>query len=530
MKQEFSFGQQALAMAPPLRPVYNSAMHLSNTGCGGLYALRGVGRARHWIALMGFFALVFLSGCGSGDGTPSAAVVGRPGAYDYSPSVIQTGQVQQFWWCGQAQNPSNSSQISDTILYESIDLATGKHDGPYVALAETPGAWDSAYTCNPKVVKGSFSNPLGDGQTYTYALYYVATDKMTGSSNSIGAAFSNDGMIWKKYPVPVIPTTNPNGYGPAQPVPFNSDGKQAITLFYEDDTPPLPANHHWQAVSTDGIHFSTSGLLTTNGLNFPTPYEAWADMAYNTQDGYWYALYNVPYRNPLTTGGVGESGQGGFQVYRIPQGDLLEGKTGWQEMKTFDTVLTGYESLFLPGLLRDGFGNLYLDPTGTTEVFPSFSNARPAWNTQLSEVAQQAAPPSWDISQIPWTIKDATLYELKRYRSGTSHLVTTGWIDQSAFTLESTLGRIYPSPQAGGATVALYSCKMSSTDSFVSLDPSCEGQYIAGLDGYVFGKPPSGVGSVAIYRCSTNGDHFVSNDSGCEGSHTDELLGYILPE
>ena len=483
-------------------------------------------------AFLGLLALLFfLSGCALPDGTPAGAVVGRLGRWDYTPSVIQTGHLQQFWWCGEARNPAKPSQDTDTILYESIDLVSGQRVGPSVALAETPGGWDSAYTCNPKVVQGKFSNPLGDGQAYTYALYYVGTANVAGKENAIGVAFSNDGIVWKKYPLPVIPTVDPNGgYGSAQPVPYNSDRQQAITLFYEDDAAPFPAHHHRKATSTDGVHFTTVGLVTTNGLNVLASTDPiWADMAYNTADGYWYAIYNTLWRLPASTGGVMEYGQWGFQLYKIPQNDLLIGKTGWQELKTIDANLTGYESVFLPGLLGDGYGNLYQDGSGTVQMFPSFSNVRVPWNSEAAKAAKAADLTSWDIGQASWSPSEPQLYDLNRYTNGTHHIVTTGWIDPSVFKLEQTLGRLYESPQAG-ATLALYGCKTGKVDSFVSLDPSCEGQWITGLDGYAYAQPPAGLTVHAIYRCSTGYDHFVSSDPACEGSQTEELLGYILPE
>src|SRR6185437_2208552 len=127
--------------------------------------------------------------------------------------VIQTGNMRQIWWCGQAVNPADKSQDSDAILYESINLKTNVTTTPVTVLAETPGAWDSVYTCNPKVIKGTFVNPLGDGKTYNYAMYYVATADKNGDQNSIGVAFSNDGIRWNKYPKPVISPTTMVGYG-----------------------------------------------------------------------------------------------------------------------------------------------------------------------------------------------------------------------------------------------------------------------------------------------------------------------------
>jgi len=87
--------------------------------------------------------------------TPEGGIVGRGGYWNYSPSVIQTGDVQQFWWCGAGKNPSNPSQISDSILYESINTVTHVISGPFIVLAETKGTWDERYTCNPRVIGGT---------------------------------------------------------------------------------------------------------------------------------------------------------------------------------------------------------------------------------------------------------------------------------------------------------------------------------------------------------------------------------------
>src|SRR5580692_6195060 len=83
-----------------------------------------------------------LAGCGvSFAPLPAGSVAGRVGAYDYSPSVIQSGNLQQIWWCGLAADPLETTQFSDTIQYESIDLSTQTHTDPVPVLGETPGAW-----------------------------------------------------------------------------------------------------------------------------------------------------------------------------------------------------------------------------------------------------------------------------------------------------------------------------------------------------------------------------------------------------
>ena len=108
--------------------------------------------------------ILFATTCSTSRSLPKGAV-GRPGTYNYSPSVIETGNTRQFWWCSPGVNPNDLSQNTDAIYYESINMSTLATDGPVLVMAETPGAWDSAFTCNPKVIGGIFQNPLGMGKT-----------------------------------------------------------------------------------------------------------------------------------------------------------------------------------------------------------------------------------------------------------------------------------------------------------------------------------------------------------------------------
>jgi hypothetical protein len=463
-----------------------------------------------------------ITGCGfSLAPLPPASIVGRTGIYDYSPSVIQSGNLQQFWWCGGAYNPSNSTQYSDTIQYESIDLSTQARFGPVAVLGETQGAWDSVYTCNPKVVGGSFANPLGDGESFSYALYYVGTSSVAGDNNFIGVAFSKDGMSWKKYPHPIISPETSVGYGVGQPAAYNTDQHAAIRLFYEDWSFYV---HHVEAISTDGVHFTPVGILNTSGLDRTDP--DWGDMAYDPQSGYWYAGFNTTDRDPSTTGEVLERASYGIELYRIPDASLLTGATPWQLLTTVDTNLTGYEANFLPGFARDMYGNLIAGPA--IQMYTSISDPPPPWNASPTAAGTSGAIANWKISTASWT-PNGPLSALNRYINQNVHEVTTGWIDPNGgFTLEFTLGHLYQNPQQG-ATVPFYGCKAGSMDYFVSLDYACEGSRILGRNGYGYSRPVAGLGLVALYRCSSGHGHFVSKDPKCEGQSTQELLGYVLP-
>lgn len=459
---------------------------------------------------------------------PPGAFLGRSLVYDYSPTAIQIGNMQQFWWCGEATNPNLPSQSTDTILYSSLNLSNQSSSVPAVVLAETPGAWDSAFTCNPKVIGGVFTNPLEDGVTYSYAMYYVATSSPAGIANCIGVAFSNDGVHWKKYPQPVIMTSTQVYYGVGQPAVYNSDHKSGIWIFYEDyDGSPTK---HFETTSTDGIHFTVQGELTTNGVQADYPDASWGDMALDSVAGYWYALFNMPLRDPSTTGNFLERGQLGIALYRIPKDSLLTGTVPWQLVRTFDTNLTGHEANFIGGFLRDQYGNVNVGSYPTIQIYTSMSNPAPPWNATPLEDGLSGAPANWDIGSVQW-VPGNQLVPFNRYNNQSVHEVTTGWVDpEGGFALESVVGHIYEGPQSN-ATVALYGCKSGSTNYFVSTDSTCGGALFLGVDGFVFPSLQPGTSLVPLYSCATNQDHFVSNDSNCEGVGTGvgALLGYSAP-
>ena len=454
-----------------------------------------------------------------------AGMIGRISKYDYSPSVIETGNVKQFWWCGLARNPSNASQETDAILYESVDASTGAHKGPLTVLAETAGSWDSKYTCNPKVIRGSFNNPLGDGASFQYAMYYVGT--ADGNTNNIGVAFSNDGIHWRKYPQPVIRATSDTGYGVGQPALYNVDHKAGIRMFYEDSNPNV---HHVAAISTDGVHFTVQGTLTMLGLDPDCPDPSWGDMAYDPTTAYWYAVFNRQLRDPATTGGVAERGQLGVELYKIPDNSLLTGATPWQQLTTIDTVRTGFESNFIAAFVRDSYGNLNVGVYPTIQMYLSVSNPQPSLNATPTEAGNSALTNQWDIGPAEW-MPNHPLLPLYQYFNGTVYEATTGWVSGSAnFRQAQTLmlGHLYESPQ-NGATVAFYGCKSGSTNYFISLDSACEGQRVLGTEGFGYSQPVAGLKLIALYRCSDGQGSFMSQKSACQGEKNDGFLGYIAP-
>lgn len=481
-----------------------------------------------WVCALA--ALASAAGCGIHDHhLPEGSIAGRIAFYDYSPSAIQSGNVLQLWWCGADDNPRDRTQISDAIEYQSINLDDGSHYGPIPALTETQYAWDGAYTCNPKVIGGTFVNPLGNGKTYSYALYYVATDDPKGTNNRIGVAFSNNGKDWAKYPQPVLLPESKMGYGVAQPALYNTDHQAGIRMLYEDNSLTLGVPLHASAISSDGVHFTKQGQLTMNGLDPRNPTPTWGDVAYDAQTGYWYALFDLPDRDPSRTGGIQESGQYGIQLYRIPDASLFSGDTPWELLTVIDTSVTGYEENFLAGFLRDRYGSLNLFPYPNLRIFVSISNPQPPWNaTPATAAGEYGNVGQWDIGSAMW-VPGTPTRTLNRYFNQTTYEVTTGWVDPNGgFALQATLGHLYQGPQQG-ATTPFFNCKNGATDYFVSLDIDCAGARILGTLGYGYAQPVANLHLVPLYRCSTGGNDFVSNDSGCESKASGQLLGYALP-
>ena len=75
---------------------------------------------------------------------PPGSIAGRTGNYDYSPTSYYPGICSNLVVWG-SYNPNNSTQYSDTIQYESIDLSTQVRYGP-VAVLVKPRALGTPYT------------------------------------------------------------------------------------------------------------------------------------------------------------------------------------------------------------------------------------------------------------------------------------------------------------------------------------------------------------------------------------------------
>lgn len=240
--------------------------------------------------------------------------------WDYAPTnfIDNNGTLHKFWWCGEGTVGGIGS--TDVIYYRYYSYTTQQWSAIYTVLTPTPGSWEDgggAGTCNPSVIKGSFSP--GNGNTYSYALYYVAQNN---GSNRIGVAFSNDGITWTKYagnPI-VYPQVYPvpgGRYGAGEPSTYSYNGGGGIDLFqYDDSVAGKP--YYWWRSSSDGIHFSTATPISMTTQVGPSQWPT--DIGYDYNTSTFYAVIGW---------GANDGQTSGFGIYKAPASSVLSGTGTW---------------------------------------------------------------------------------------------------------------------------------------------------------------------------------------------------------
>lgn len=462
----------------------------------------------------------------------SEAIPVEANSYNYSPAVMDEGDVIKAWWCS-----SRPDAATDQIFYQEYDKKTKEYRNRRSVLQTgKPGDWDTFGVCHPSVIKGSWPGAPGGG-TFSYALYYTSTNVAQGggSNNSTGVIFSTDGINWVgqhdprnpniKQKVPNIPGT----YGAGLPAAW-SNGGSSVTLFWTDTTAerrPAASARSAEgygsrgvfATAADGIHFDTPKLVSQNGA--PAYWKN--DFAFDdsASPAMVYAAQALQFR--AGTGAQDKNETYNFGIFRVNKADLLAGVGGWEQLGVVDTNLTGLPLNFEPGLVRTPNGGIAGDPKkdGITVWFGGGGQT----------------PFTWQLHKVTLQLGKATT-PLRRYTGAAagSSWTTTGYVPASFRSGKATtLGVVDLNPGAG--LVPLYSCMSGAltagTDGlltgeggtqFVSLE-QCPGGHILGVNGYVSPQAPAG-GGKPLYACKDGTSSFVSNDAACEGKTVERQLGY----
>lgn len=298
------------------------------------------------------------------DGT----ILDRANRWDGYPAHLFYGGKHHVWWCSQGSN------FQDAIYYahKSGALGPGGWSSPVQVLAHAQVPWATNHTCDPSVIRGTFSY---NGQSYSHALYFTA-DNAGGTDNSVGVAFSNNGTSWISYPTAVVPYTGPVGlYGAGMSGVARNPATGKIVHAYLDTTynPILRLNE-----TSNGVCFTPSPPWTTQlhaagrlGNDGQGP-----DIAYNPSDGHWYAA--IKNHDPQ---GVYD---GETRVLRATNPNDLLGS--WQVIGVFNSSVTGFPQNHNSGLGKLQDGQLYVDSQGWAYVFLSVGQVRP--NVGTWRVAQ----------------------------------------------------------------------------------------------------------------------------------------------
>ena len=462
----------------------------------------------------------------------------EPGSYNYSPAVIDEGDVIKVWWCSAVPEAA-----TDNIWYQEYDKRnkTASNRRSVLPVGKT-GDWDTFGVCHPSVIRGSWPGAPGGG-VFTYAMYYTSTNVAQGggSNNSTGVVFSTDGITWSgqhdKYnPMIKQKVRNVAGtYGAGLPAAW-SRGGSAVTLFWIDttsvktDDPNSPDGYRSQAVvanSADGKKFDAPTTVSQNGA--PAYWKN--DYAFDdsAQPPMVYSAQALNFRQGRGPDDKNETFN--FGLYRIPMQELLAGGGAWEQLAVVDTNLTGLPLNFEPGIVRTGEGKIAGDV------------AKDGLEVWFGGGGQ--TPFSWGLHSLKLDVRGGRV-PLRRYTQGsggaTSYWVTTGFVPTSFRSTPKpvTLGYLDTRPADG--LVPLYACQRgpltttpsgeltgAGADRFVSVE-SCTGAEPLGTNGYIYPAAPSGVKTKPLYACKDGTAQFVSNDPKCEGKSVERLLGHTRSE
>lgn len=314
--------------------------------------------------LVALIMLAAFSGAASAQVVYDGVILDRSTKWDGYPAHLFVNGMHHIWWC--SQGPGSKDVIYHSK--KSSSLGPGGWSTPQQVLDHTQVSWANGHICDPSVAYGSFNY---NGTNYSYVLFFTAQVPSSGGNNSIGVAYSNNGINWVAHTSPVIvPNGATTGYGAGMSGAAFNPVTGKLEHVYLDTTfsPLLRLNE-----TTNGLSFAPSppsatqldaaGRLGNDGQG--------PDIAYNPIDGYWYAA--IKCHDQL---GVYD---GETRVLRaVNPNDLLG---AWQVIGVVNLKLTGLPQNHNPGLGKNSDGSLYVDAGGWAYVFFGVGQVRPAVDT-----------------------------------------------------------------------------------------------------------------------------------------------------
>jgi hypothetical protein len=333
--------------------------------------------------------------------SPGEAGVAR--FYNYCPSIFEEDNgTRHIYYC----TNKVAGNVTDYIGYRT---GYKQNDGSYtwsnesLVLSPTSGAWDSRHTCDPSVIKGSFTY---NSTAYSYLMAYLGCSSSDGTDNETGLAVSNSPAgPWTKVTgqfrpfTPVDPTGEQWEWGNGQPslVSINKAGLVLVTYTIGDLNATRIVAEKWNLSNlnnpillSDTIRLSTNGLKQVNGAtdyvlnNADFAYDPGTERMYMIRDGHPSAAVSPTVSTEVqlcyTEVNINDKSIGGN----------LSGSTTWKTHKVLNESVTGLARNHNAGLVTDAYGHIKnsstieavvsggynISSTGTSIVWPELGTYR----------------------------------------------------------------------------------------------------------------------------------------------------------
>jgi hypothetical protein len=300
---------------------------------------------------LSIFLLLWMHMNFSNAGTWSGELLFSTPSWEYSPSaMIDLDGKTKVWRC------ANDGNGSDVIKYR--EKSPGQKWTYDVVVLWRTASWEGRHICDPSVIRGHW---IFNGTSYSYAMYYT-TDSQANptNNNSIGVAFSKDGINWTKVNVgPVIYHDSSTGYGTGQQVAMSSNAGAGVHIAYTFvDSQGVP--RYYFRSSTDGINFGHASAISTSGMtlngiesiSYKNPAMAIAS-AQIENDNFYYLVNVCETHNDSPDGNLRWGTAKSLCAYKISASQLTFGV--WQK------VITPYPVKPVqvePGFLTNIYGNI----------------------------------------------------------------------------------------------------------------------------------------------------------------------------
>ncbi|GAB3948878.1 hypothetical protein GCM10029976_080870 [Kribbella albertanoniae] len=271
--------------------------------------------------------------------------------YAYAPSVVAGSPTRIYTCHSKAANTIRDDIFLTKVGGTSTSVLTGSGSG-----------WDHFHNCDPSVVR---VNVPFNGQTYSYAMFYLGNDVDASAHNAIGVAVAHnlDGP-WVKLPNPVIqfPGNAPTEWGAGQPTATTINAADGTVVLAW--TQGLPSGNVGKAAQvsfasgTPVVQFERvlpmAGLTKSTGEpddglnNFDLVYSPPRDRFYLVREGH-----------PYPSGSQPDYISDHLQIASI-SGAGFWGTPGvsWTVESTITSARTGRPRTHNPGFLRTAYGTL----------------------------------------------------------------------------------------------------------------------------------------------------------------------------